>query len=193
MADIADHTFDTQIGQTYCLTAAGSCAVTAQINGSMVTLVSITGGQGTFVAPVTKVTLVGEGCLTRCFKSAAPAAQGGGNVPTPVAAEPLFTVGGDSPILTMQHAVWLQVAPTAAGVSISPSATRDRALSMQLLLAPAADMPAGWLNSTDPALPVFWPYGESMLAGGFRYCVTVVQMPWGILANMTPLGAQPAA
>lgn len=188
MAENADTTFDTQIGQTYCLTSAGSCAVTAHINGSTVTLVSVAGGQGTFVAPAAKVTLVGEGCLTRCFKAAAPAAQGGGNVPTAAAAEPLLPVTGDTPALAMQHAVWQVLPPTASGVSLIPAAGSGHALSMQLLLAPAADMPAGWLSSTDPALPLLWPYGEPMLAGGFRYCITLVQLPFAILANMTPLG-----
>lgn len=185
MTDETGTTFDTQIGQTYCLTAAGNCAVTAQINGTEVTLVNITGGQGTFVAPAAKVTLVGEGCLTRCFKAAAPAVQGGGNVPT-TAAEPLLPVTGNN--LAMRHAVWQVLPPTASGLSLIPAAGSGHTLSMQLLLTPSEDMPAGWLTSTTPALPVLWPYGEPPLAGGFRYCITLVQLPWCILANMTPLG-----
>lgn len=188
MTDRTDSMLETQPGQTYCLTAAGSCAATVQINGSTVTLVSIEAGQGTFIAPTTKVTLVGEGYLTRCFKSAAPAVQGGGATPTPAAGEPVLPVTGDAPTLQMRHAVWQLLPGHAATVTVTPVAGGGYACCMQLLLAPAADMPAGWLTGADPALPVLWPYGEPMLAGGFRYCVTLVQMPWGILANMTPLG-----
>lgn len=193
MSEEQNNHYSTRPGHTYCLTATGPCSATTVINGQTVTLLSLAEGQGTFVAPAQEVIMQGSGHLTLCFNHAAPAAQGGGEHPAAPAGEPLLPATGSTPQLPLQHAVWVQLNPAAAHCCLTPAAAAGRVHSMQLLLTPAADMPAGWLTSADPALPVHWPYGEPQLAGGFRYCVTVVQLPWGILANMTPLGAQPNA
>lgn len=190
MSEEHNNHYSTRPGHTYCLTATGPCSVTTIINGQTVTLLSLAEGQGTFVAPTQEVTVQGNGHLTLCFNHAAPAAQGGGEQPAAPAGELLLPAAGSTPQLTLQHAVWVQLNPAAAHCYLTPaaSAAAGRVLSMQMLLTPAADMPAGWLTSTDPDLPVLWPYGEPPLAGGFRYCVTLVQLPFAILANMTPLG-----
>lgn len=183
---ITDNVYSTIPGQTYCLTSAEPCSVNADIEGETVTLLSIEGGQGTFIAPAKTVSLTGSGSLVHCFKGAASAVQGGG-AKEHSGAERIAFVEGESPQVVMQHSVWLQLKADVKRLSIVPAA-KNYAYSMQLLLAPATDMQTGWLTSIDPALPVYWPYGEPQFFAGFRYCVTLVQLPFGILANMTPLG-----
>lgn len=185
MADHTDTIYDTQVGQTYCLTSAGNCAATAVLNGTTVTLVSVSGGQSSFVAPTAKVCLVGAGVLTRCFKAAAPAVQGGGS--TPVAAEPVFKVTGDSPTLPMQHAVWQVLPPTATAVTLTPTSATDRALTMVLVLTPAEDMPAGWLTA-DNGAAIVWLYGEPVFGKNYRYEVALTQTsPARIEARVTSI------
>lgn len=185
MADMTDMTYDTQVGQTYCLTSAGNCAATAVLNGTTVTLVSVSGGQSSFVAPTTKVCLVGAGVLTRCFKAAAPAVQGGGS--SIAAAEPVFMVMGTSPMLTMQHAVWQVVDPATTAVNVTPAAATDRALTMVLVLTPAADIPAGWLT-VPGGTTLVWLYGEPVFSTGYRYEVALTQTsPARIEARVTSI------
>lgn len=194
----------TVAGNWYSLTCTAAATVTAEIDGEPVTLATLTtGGTTVFCSPAATVTIATAGKY-RVLPTKAPALNGnGGGGLTPEEKEKVLTTdgeriappadGGLNQTVPMVHATWVAVQASAIAVEILPSATADRVLSMQLLLAPEADMPAGWLTSADPALPVLWPYGEPMLAGGFRYCITLVQLPFAILANMTPLGANPNA
>lgn len=91
-------------------------------------------------------------------------------------------------VVTIRHASWCSLPATVNTVSVLPVDVERSVSSMQLLFAPAADLPLGWLTSGKTAKPIYWPFGEPYLVGGCRYCITLVQLPDMIVANMTPLG-----
>lgn len=175
--------------KVYALTAAGACSVTLTQGEKSITWEALAeGGQTSFVVPAGATVSISDETallspLPANFKAAlgADAAGAGG--------ERIITapMSGTTAQAEMKHATWITLPTETSACTIIPS-DNGKAASMQLLLTPADDMPDGWLTAQGSV--IIWPYGEPMLAGGFRYCITVVQLPWGILANMTPLGAQ---
>lgn len=95
----------------------------------------------------------------------------------------------DSCAVCMAHAVWCAIPSTAKQVCVNPSDKETLVLSQQLLFSPSSDLSPGWLTSSVSSKPIYWPFGEPYFVAGYRYCITLVQLPDMIVANMTPLGA----
>lgn len=188
-------------GRIYTVTSETGCTVTDTATGKLLQTCP-PGVQTSFAAVGPAVIISDDSALFAGPFDLAPGGLPANGGLTPEEKGKLLTTDGErlnilpagSPTLPMTHAAWYQVDETPAAVSIAPAQNDGtRSLTMHLLLTPAADMPAGWLTSADPALPVYWHYGEPMLVRGYRYAVTLVQLPHAIIANMTPLGLNPAA
>lgn len=148
-----------------------------------------------FVALTRQTVFVGGeiGHLSRTFNAASVDGDGGGEQKVSVEGEPFVEPAeceAQKCVVQMQHAAWCTIPVGLASVDVTP-AEGACAYSMQLLFAPASDLELGWLTSTDSSKPIYWPYGEPYLVAGYRYCITLVQLPDMIVANLTPLGAVP--
>lgn len=149
-----------------------------------------------FVALTRNTVFVGGeiGHLSRTFNAASVDGNGGGEQNVAVVegepfVEPSEYVAQKCSV-RLQHATWCAVPAGATSVEVTPE-EGICAYSMQLLLTPAADLELVWLTSTDSSKPIYWPFGEPYLVGGYRYCITLVQLPDMIVANLTPLGVVP--
>lgn len=97
-------------------------------------------------------------------------------------------MSGTAASVTMQHATWANVPTTATSLAVVPSEAVGRALSMQLVMTPQAQLSTGWLTATGGA-EVLWPNGgEPTFVQGYTYIVTLVQVsPMRILANVSAM------
>lgn len=103
--------------------------------------------------------------------------------------EPISSAEKDNFLsLKISHGTWKIISSVTTAITLAPDPDRKCCHSTQLLIAPEADLSLGWLTSGDSELPIYWPFGEPLLVGGYRYCITLVQLPNMIVANMTPLG-----
>lgn len=153
----------TVIGQTYCITAASPCRITADLNNETLTLLSLNGGQGTFVAPTRSITIHGQGHLTKVFKGAALTVQGGGDT----------IKRHTQPQLQAAHGIWYILPGDITSLEIIPGESDTDITEACLLLTPENELPAGWL-STPEGTQLTWLYGERALQPGFTYelCLT---------------------
>ena len=178
------------IAKVYALTSAGACSVTLTQGNHSITWTPLTdAGQTSIIVPAgATLSIPDTGAVLSPLPATFKAALGAGTASTE--GEMMIQADGDdlTPVVHIQHAVWCTLPTATAGCTICPHESPTRVYSMQLLLTPAADLPTGWLSTTDEAYPVYWPFGEPLLVAGYRYCITLVQLSDMIIANMTPLG-----
>lgn len=172
--------------KVYALTAAGACSVTLTQGGKSITWEALAeGGQTSFIVPAGATAEISDSSailspLPANFKAAlgAGTARIGGERMTEATAD---TLHGCS--VKMSHSTWCAVPNGARACNLTPMNVRNRALSMQLMLTPAENLPAGWL--TAGAAQLEWLYGEPTILSGHTYIIGVTQIaPDKILANL---------
>lgn len=174
---------ETVVGRSYCVTTDTPCTVSTTLNGREITLLSLSKGQGIFIAPSESVTLRGEAILTLAFKGAALSAQGSG------AAAIVLSEAVSAPTLSMVHNRWVVLPSIATGACIATEDDAAAALSMVLEVAPDATLEEGWLTAVTKAgapAEIRWIAGPPTLpAAGYTYVIGLTQRsPELILANL---------
>lgn len=179
-------TLDTQIGCTYCVTAVTPCIVTAIVNETEITLLNLSAGQGSFIAPTRKVTLEGTGCMVRCFNAAALSAQGDGVIHV---TQEQLTAG-----VPLQHNAWCILPATTEYCTVQPDTHTKQVSTMRLILPPLSrpePLPHHWLRlpENDPGT-LYWLFGELDIVPGYTYIIELTQLSAALtIANAVPLNA----
>lgn len=176
----------------YALTAAGACSVTLTQGEKSITWEALDeGGQTSFIVPAGATVSISDEAallspLPANFKGALGAAQKG------IGGERILpaSMNGATAYADMRNCAWVIIPADATACIVTPRQD-NKAYAMQLLLTPKEDMPEGWLSARDHT--ILWPYGEPSIVQGFRYCVTLIATPFGLYANMTPLGTHTAS
>lgn len=174
---------ETVVGRSYCVTTDTPCTVSTTLNGREITLLSLSKGQGIFIAPSESVTLRGEAILTLAFKGAALSAQGSG------AAAIILSEEVPTPSLPMIHNHWVVLPSIATGACIETEDDATTALSMVLEIVPTTTLNEGWLTAITKAgtpAEIRWIAGPPTLpAAGYSYVIGLTQRsPELILANL---------
>lgn len=174
---------ETVVGRAYCVTADTPCTISTTLNGREITILSLSKGQSTFIAPSKSVTLRGEAILTLAFKGAALSAQGSG------AATIVLAEDSSAPTIPMVHNHWVVLPSIATGACIETANDAATALSMVLEIAPNTSLDEGWLTATTKAgtpAEIRWIAGPPTLpAAGYSYVIGLTQRsPELILANL---------
>lgn len=181
--------------KVYALTAAGACSVTLTQGNHSITWTALSdAGQTSIIVPAgATLSIPDTGAVLSPLPATFKAALGAGAAGTE--GETVLHAGGDAitPTVCMRHNSWSLLPATTISCAVSPRGADKRICSMQLLVAPASDLATGWLASSDSSKPIYWPFGEPPMPSGYQYCVTLVQLPDKIIANMTPLGVSPSA
>lgn len=162
----------------YALYTTAAATVTASINGTEYTLASAHAA-GTLVFPVAEnsVSVETEGDFFLFPTEAAPASPGAEPIVSPVLQQGTASV-------TFGQTVWYCLAADGTACEVRPTPKEGTIYTMQLLLTPAANLPAGWLRASNGAT-LEWVGGEPYLVAGYSYIVTLVQVsPTRILANL---------
>lgn len=181
------HPVETIIGQSYCITTDIPCTVLAELKGRAVPLVRVLKGQGIFIAPTPMVYLTADAHITKSFKGAAPAVQGGGHHEI----ETVQMLDHEGACCYLSNESWQTTQEGATAVCvITNSMEAQRAASMVLEIKPTdVVLPEGWLTAkTESGTPVAirWIAGEPTLpATGLTYIIGLTQRtPTLILANL---------
>lgn len=178
----------------YALTSAGACSVTLTQGEKSITWDALAeGGQTGIIVPAGATITVSDSAallspLPANFKAAlgAGSVSAGGIGSKPLAGESIFPTTADEhgncPV-EVRHATWRVLPASTTTCELSADKTDGLALSMQLMLTPAADMPTGWLSAG--AAQLVWLYGEPVILSGHTYIIGVTQIaPNKILANL---------
>lgn len=181
------HPVETIIGQSYCITTDIPCTVLAELKGRAMPLLRVLKGQGIFIAPTPMVYLTADAHITKSFKGAAPAVQGGGD-------KEITEPDEDAPkhcTCEMAHQRWAVLPRSIDSVKMVINPMDEFAVSSMVLeIAPSElVMPTGWLTAqTEDGTPVTirWIAGEPTLpATGLHYIIGLTQRtPTLILANL---------
>lgn len=178
----------------YALTSAGACSVTLTQGEKSITWDALTeGGQTGIIVPAGATLTISDTAallspLPANFKAALGAAgkSTGGIGSKSLAGESISPATADehgSCSVEMSHATWCMLPPSATVCELGANRTAGIALSMTLMLTPAADMPSGWLSAGEAQL--LWLYGEPTILNGHTYIIGVTQIaPDKILANL---------
>lgn len=178
---------ETIVGQSYCITTDIPCTALAEVKGRLMPLVRVLKGQGIFIAPAETVYLTADALVTKSFKGAAPAVQGGGN--NEIEMMPQGSAEGAN--CYMSNGSW-QVAPgeTTEVHIITNSLQAGCTASMVLEVKPeGVVMPDGWLHAQTEEgenVTVRWIAGEPTFpASGLTYIIGLTQRtPTLLLANL---------
>lgn len=165
------HTFNTVAGQTYCITAKTPCTIYADIKGEPIPLTSTQGGQAFFVAPGKEVYADAPCAFTKCFKGAAPTAQGSGGNNT---AYPYVTITDTGAVYPMAHLTWYRMEGNLTQIVFAPQENPQGIVETVLLLTPQNDSETGWLQTTE-GNSVIWVYGEMLPKFGYTYEILLTQ------------------
>lgn len=173
--------------KTYALTAAGACSVTITNGGKSITWEALPeGGQTSFIVPAGAVVSISDSSallspLPANFKAALGAGIGR------IGGERFITASSNAPghhALMMRHSAWCRLPADVSNIKISANSNESCAHSMQLLLAPAADLNTGWLT-VSTGVQLVWLYGEPVILSGHTYIIGLTQIATDkILANL---------
>lgn len=173
----------TIVGKTYCISANSSAKAVADIGGSKITLVSISQGQGTFIAPCKCVSVTPNAVLTPCFKGAALTAQESGinflNDEYEADITPNVKLGVSARILLCSEAKQVTIK--------SAFADNDKNLlaSCHFVITPVKELSQGWLTAEE-GVSLRWLVGEPLMPPGHTYIVSVLQVtPTEVIANLS--------
>lgn len=134
-------------------------------------ITSTEGGQAFFVAPCQEVYADAPCVFTKCFKGAAPTAQGSGEN---TAGYPLTFVPGTTPVCMMRHHTWYRCSGEISRFRIVPQVPAKGLIETGLLLAPQNDLEPDWLFSAGET-SVSWAYGEALPKFGYTYEIILTQ------------------
>lgn len=186
--------------KVYALTAAGACSVTLMQDEKSITWEALAeGGQTSFVVPAGATVSISDETallspLPANFKAALGAdAAGAGGFSISAKGEKALPVEETAPTLPMKHARWYTLHAETSSCSIAAADTADMVVQTHLIITPAINMPADWLQAA-PGTVVRWPFGEIAMTAGWSYIITLVQIGNVILANALPVDlSNPAA
>lgn len=179
-----DHTeYKTTIGKTYCVSANLPSKVIAEINGQEITLLNISRGQGTFIAPCKNVRVTAGALVTPCFKGAALTAQEGGIK----SVEEEYKTK-KYPEIQLGTTLWFLLCSETEQVKLRSGIVNDEKnslVSAHFLITPSKPLVNGWLTAED-GVSLLWLAGEPTMPQGYTYIVSILQIsPDRVIANLS--------